>query len=223
MPREASQVRTERILTFSIAALSQASAAFSPISSPALDYQFVGDRVVDVLGGDAPQDPVAQGLDDLLALLEGGDVQPEDRAAVGLRLMIASCATSTRRRVRYPASAVFRAVSARPFLAPWVEMKYSSTVSPSLKLEVIGVSMISPIWPVIFFWGLAIRPRIPASWRICSLEPLAPEAAIMYTGLNPPWTLARFSNIRSPTLLVAVVQTSITWLYLSPSVIAPLR
>ena len=50
------------------------------------------------------------------------------------------------------------AVSARPLRAPWVELKYSSTVRPSLKLEMIGVSMISPE-------GLAIRPRIPASWR----------------------------------------------------------
>ena len=52
--------------------------------------------------------------------------------------------------------AVFSAVSARPFLAPWVELKYSRTVRPSLKLEVIGVSIISPV-------GFAIKPLIPAS------------------------------------------------------------
>ena len=74
-----------------------------------------------------------------------------------------SCATSTSRRVRYPASAVLRAVSARPFLAPWVEMKYSSAVRPSRKFDLIGDSMISPICPVSFFCGLAISPRIPAS------------------------------------------------------------
>jgi hypothetical protein len=35
-------------------------------------------------------------------------------------------------------------------------MKYSNTVNPSRKFDVIGCSMISPD-------GLAIRPRIPAS------------------------------------------------------------
>ena len=86
--------------------------------------------------------------------------------------MIASCATSTSRRVRYPEFAVLSAVSARPLRAPWVEMKYWSTDSPSRKFVVIGVSMISPD-------GLAIRPRMPASCRICCAEPRAPESAMM--------------------------------------------
>ena len=64
------------------------------------------------------------------------------------------------------------AVSARPLRAPCVEMKYWSTESPSRKFEVIGVSMISPD-------GFAIRPRMPASCRICCAEPRAPESAIM--------------------------------------------
>ena len=89
--------------------------------------------------------------------------------------MITSWETSTRRRVRYPESAVRSAVSARPLRAPWVEMKYSSTVRPSMKLALIGRSMISP-------FGLAIRPRMPASWRICENEPRAPELAIMKMG-----------------------------------------
>ena len=46
-------------------------------------------------------------------------------------LMMTSCETSTRRRVRYPASAVFKAVSARPLRAPWVAVKYSRTLRPS--------------------------------------------------------------------------------------------
>jgi hypothetical protein len=46
------------------------------------------------------------------------------------------------------------------------------TVRPSLKFEMIGVSMIEPD-------GLAIRPRIPASCFICAGEPRAPEWAIM--------------------------------------------
>src|SRR5256712_2902443 len=38
-------------------------------------------------------------------------------------------------------------------------MKYSSTVSPSVKLAMIGRSMIRPV-------GSAIRPRMPASWDL---------------------------------------------------------
>ena len=63
-------------------------------------------------------------------------------------------------------------MSARPFRAPCVEMKYSSTVRPSRKFALIGRGMISP-------FGLATRPRIPAIWRICMMFPRAPELAIM--------------------------------------------
>ena len=41
-----------------------------------------------------------------------------------------------------------------------------------MKLALIGRSMISP-------FGFAIRPRMPASWRIWLNEPRAPELAIM--------------------------------------------
>ena len=61
--------------------------------------------------------------------------------------------------------------------APWVEMKYCSTFKPSRKFAVIGVSMMEPS-------GFAIRPRMPASWRICAAEPRAPESAIMKIELN---------------------------------------
>ena len=40
----------------------------------------------------------------------------------------------------------------------------------------IGCSMISPD-------GLAIRPRMPASWRICAGDPRAPEWLIIHTEL----------------------------------------
>ena len=79
--------------------------------------------------------------------------------------------------MRYPELAVFKAVSAKPFRAPWVELKYSSTDNPSLKLEMIGVSMISPD-------GFAIKPRMPARCFICAAEPRAPESAIMKTELT---------------------------------------
>jgi hypothetical protein len=68
--------------------------------------------------------------------------------------------------------AVFSAVSDSPLRAPWVELKYSSTVRPSLKFEMIGVSMISPD-------GLFISPRIPPSCFIWVTEPRALEWAIM--------------------------------------------
>ena len=96
-------------------------------------------------------------------------------------LMVISCATSTKRLVKYPASAVLRAVSANPFLAPWVDMKYSKTDNPSLKLDLIGFSIISPDVPDEdeLFLGLAISPLIPASCFIWSWLPLAPESAII--------------------------------------------
>ncbi len=46
-----------------------------------------------------------------------------------------------------------------------------------MKLALIGRSMISP-------FGLAIRPRMPASWRICLNDPRAPESAIMKMGFR---------------------------------------
>ena len=95
-----------------------------------------------------------------------------------------SCDTSTSLLVKYPASAVFNAVSANPFLAPCVEIKYSKIERPSLKLDKIGFSIISPP-PAVDFLGLAIRPLIPVNCLICSLDPLAPESSIIYTELNP--------------------------------------
>ena len=67
-----------------------------------------------------------------------------------------------------------RAVSARPLRAPCVEMKYSSTVRPSRKLERMGRSMIRPD-------GSVIRPRMPAIWVIWLMLPFAPETAMVYT------------------------------------------
>ena len=64
-----------------------------------------------------------------------------------------------------------------------------------MKLALIGRSMISP-------FGFAIRPRMPASWRICLNEPRAPELAIMNTGFSS----SRLSCIASATVSVASVQ-----------------
>ena len=100
-------------------------------------------------------------------------------------------------------------------------MKYSSTVSPSRKFDLIGLSMISPMPPVSFFCGLAIRPRMPASCRIWSRLPRDPESNIMNTGLNPPRETRIELIIASATSLLAWVQASITLLYRSPKVIWP--
>ncbi len=127
-------------------------------------------------------------------------------------LTITSWATSTNLLVKYPESAVFNAVSASPLRAPWVEMKYSSTVRPSRKLAVIGFSIISPD-------GLAINPRIPQSCLICCRDPRAPESAIIKIGLNGSSIL----NISLESRSVVRVQISTILLYLSLFVIKPLR
>ena len=79
-----------------------------------------------------------------------------------------------------------------------------------MKLALIGRSMISP-------FGFAIRPRIPASWRIWLNEPRAPELAIM----KMEFVGSRFAFIASATLSVASVQTATTRSLRSSSVIRP--
>ena len=58
----------------------------------------------------------------------------------------------------------------------------------------MGSSMILPV-------GDAIRPRMPASWRIWLVEPRAPESAIMLMGLN-------FSILSSTCLVTSLVACS---------------
>ena len=79
-----------------------------------------------------------------------------------------------------------------------------------MKLALIGRSMISP-------FGFAIRPRIPASWRICFIEPRAPELAIMKIGFNS----LRLRSIASATSSVASVHLFRTASLRSSSVIRP--
>jgi len=80
--------------------------------------------------------------------------------------------TSTNLLVKYPESAVLNAVSAKPFLAPCAEIKYSSASSPSLNDDVIGISTVLPV-------VLAIRPRIPAICLNWFMLPLAPDCDII--------------------------------------------
>ena len=86
--------------------------------------------------------------------------------------MIKSCETSTSLLVKYPESAVLKAVSARPFLAPCDEMKYSNASRPSRKQDLIGISTALPDVS-------AISPRIPAICLNWFMLPLAPDCAIM--------------------------------------------
>src|SRR4030095_3640666 len=114
-----------------------------------------------------PAEPLAERLDDVLALLQGADLETHDRAAILLgdrhvlrdvheaarqitrvgglaRRIRQPPAGALRRRVRYPASACVAAVSAGPLRAPWVDVKCSSGERPSRKFDLIGLSMISP-------------------------------------------------------------------------------
>ena len=77
-------------------------------------------------------------------------------------------------------------------------MKYSSTERPSRKFALIGRGMMSP-------FGLATRPRMAATWRICIMFPEAPELTIMKIGL----VLSKLDSISAATLLEASVQISI--------------
>src|SRR5213082_2569314 len=100
--------------------------------------------------------------------------------------------------------------TARPLRAPCVELKYSRTVNPSLKLEMIGVAMISPE-------GLVISPRMPASCLIWAAEPRAPESDIIHTALigSPGFGVRMTLIISSATFSEQLVQASTSLLYFS--------
>ena len=105
-----------------------------------------------------------------------------------------------------------RAVSARPFRAPWVEMKYSSTDRPSRNDDRIGRGIISPR-------GLDTRPFMPAIWRTCCGLPRAPESTIMSSGLKGMACSA--ASMALPTSELAEVQISISFWRRSSSVMMP--
>ena len=80
--------------------------------------------------------------------------------------------TSTNLLVKYPESAVLKAVSESPFLAPCAEIKYSKASNPSAKDDLIGISTALPV-------VLAIKPLIPAIWRNWFILPRAPDLTII--------------------------------------------
>ena len=63
--------------------------------------------------------------------------------------------------------------------------------------------------------GFAIRPRMPASWRICAAEPRAPESAIMKIELNDGWRA--FLPSRSTTSI------SPSWFIIALAISSPAR
>ena len=80
-----------------------------------------------------------------------------------------------------------------------------------MKFAFTGRSMMSP-------FGLAIRPRMPASWRICLNEPRAPELAIMKIGFRT----SRFWTIASATTSVHSFHCSTTASWRSSCVMSPM-
>ena len=176
MPRSDSQVSGERTLTLKMPASSIFLARSLVISSLA---EMITSSVLGSRMSSATTRPAI-----LSASAPGSSSIPNDVLVMPLRVpqsssvTITSWAISTSFRVRYPELAVLIAVSANPFLAPCVEMKYSRTVRPSRKFANMGVSMISPD-------GFPIKPRIPAIWLMASFLLLAPESVIMCTELNP--------------------------------------
>ena len=126
-------------------------------------------------------------------------------------LTIISWATSTSLLVKYPESAVLKAVSAKPFLAWCEEMKYSSASRPSANDALIGISITLPVVP-------AISPLIPAACLNWFKLPLAPDWTIKLIGLSG----SNLSSKDLPTLVVALFQIVTTSLNLSSSVIKPL-
>ena len=88
-----------------------------------------------------------------------------------------SCDTSTNLLVKYPESAVLKAVSESPLRAPWAEIKYSRASRPSANEDLIGISTALPV-------VLAISPRIPAICLNWFILPLAPDLTIIYIGFK---------------------------------------
>src|SRR5579875_590305 len=167
------------------------------------DDHLAAERIEHVDRRGSAEDAIGQRRDHLAALDHGAHRETALRAAI-----------------LFGDDRVLRDVdeSARPLRAPCVELKYSSTVNPSLKFEMIGVSMISPE-------GFAIRPRMPASCLICAAEPRAPLSAIIHTGLiaSPLRGVRIAFIISSATRSVQFDHTSTTLLYFSPWVMRPSR
>ena len=126
-------------------------------------------------------------------------------------LTITSWETSTNLRVKYPALAVLRAESVKPFLEPRAEATYSKIESPCLKFPLIGSSTIFPI-------GSIIRPLMAESCFSCSFPALAPSESIIIL-ITLPWS--RLFQVKVAILSVVPSQMSLESLFFSSIVIKP--
>ena len=136
-----------------------------------VDEHAAAERVDDPLERDAADDAVAQRLDDLAAFDDRPRLDAVHRAAIDLvdDDVLRDVDESARQvaRVRGLERGVGQTLAGAVRGDEVLHDRQAFT-----EVRVIGVSMISPD-------GLAIRPRMPASWRICCFEPRAPESAMM--------------------------------------------
>ena len=88
------------MMTFSMPASSICARPSSSISPLDGDEHLAGDRVDDVFERHAAEDALAERLDDLAALFERARSQMPSSVSQSYSVTTASCATSTRRRVR---------------------------------------------------------------------------------------------------------------------------
>jgi hypothetical protein len=135
------------------------------------DDLLLGQRIEDLLLADAADDAVAQRLERVAALHDrrdrdavgGAAVLEDDDDVLGHVDEAARQVAGVGRLERRVGETLAGAVRRDEVL---------QHERPSRKFAVMGVSMTSPE-------GLDISPRMPASWRTCSLEPRAPESAMM--------------------------------------------
>ena len=168
---------------------------------------------------------VSVGGDDAVA--DGGEGDLEPITPVEDRIVAPSRGGLARRlevaHLGFGLSSLVRALD-RACRAPWVRLSRHAFTGQDRH------GLMIPILPAKgddLARGPGHQPRIPASWRICSTPPRAPESAIRKTGLRSTWpsrTSLRSSSISSPVIVSrACVQASRTLLYRSSSVMIPRR
>ena len=214
IPPLAIHPNTERISTSLIPALTISSAKTSVINSPPETINFFVSGWKISFCEKRPTKRSYKGtITDLSSLLYNSVTTKPRSVPQSSSEIITSCATSTKRLVKYPESAVFKAVSVDPLRAPWVEIKNSDAVKPSLNEDLIGNSIVSP-------FGFDINPRIPTSCVKLDNDPRAPESDMMKIGLRS--SASNSSLTTSCTWSFTSVHNLITFWYLSDSVNLPL-
>ena len=109
----------------------------------------------------------------------------------------------------------FKCCIGKTFTTAVVDIKYSKTVKPSLKFEIMGVSIISPTPPVSSFGVCHVRAYLqvvlPAVWNlllgICHHKYRVETVSTFFKGSASSFLIS--SNIISATSSVTLVQMSI--------------